>query len=455
MPLPLIPVGLAVASVLGGAFGIKKGMDAKSDYNSAKRWNKKAQELFDSAKADLESARESSQNSLEELGKTKFEILENSILPYVDAISKVKHFDYKSEDINEGDLRHDGGSLAIDLTGQSLVEMKELVSGGVTSLGAGGLAGLAAYGGVGMLGTASTGTAIGSLTGVAASNATLAWLGGGSLASGGLGMAGGTAVLGGIVAGPVLAVGGMMLASKAEEAKENAWANFDLAEVQAEEMGLARVKTEAIGSRLHEMNDVLISLNDEFIPLLQGLEKLIQEEPRRLSEARSRLGIVVVNLIDETIRIKILAEERSKGLLNKIKNIFLGNPVKKQIQTSLEAIAVELDSDRGRHFFSDLSGYDLGGEQLSKSTEDLRNDKEMLMNFLASDEPPEISFTLLDKKNQEGLHMAFSLAKTLDSLIKTKILNEDGSVVEESGEAVASGNIMLASLRENKTARAA
>ena len=451
MPLPIILAGMAIASAV---YGVKKGVDAKSDFDSAKNWNDKAKDLFEGAKEELEESRLRTQSALEELGGTKVAILSRSIIPFVSAFEKIKSFKYNSGVLGEGDLP-ENGQLEFDAMAESTMEVQSLIAGGAGSIGAGGLAGLAAYGGVGMLGTASTGTAIGSLTGVAASNATLAWLGGGSLASGGLGMAGGTAVLGGIVAGPVLAVGGMMLASKAEEAKEKAWANFDLAEVQAEEMGLARVKTEAIELRLHEMNDVLISLDDEFIPLLEGLEKLIKEEPRRLSEARSRLGIVVVNLIDETIRIKILAEERRKGLLNKIKNVFLGNPVKKQIQSSLEAIAVELDSVRGRHFFSDLSGYDLEGEQLNKSIEELRNDKEMVINFLASDEPPEISFTLLDKKNQAGLHMAFSLAKTLDSLIKTKILNEDGSVVEESGEAVETGRIVLTSLLEKNTARAA
>jgi len=59
--------------------------------------------------------------------------------------------------------------------------------------------------------TASTGAAIGSLTGAAATSATLAWLGGGSLAAGGLGVAGGALVLASIVTLPALiAVGGVL-----------------------------------------------------------------------------------------------------------------------------------------------------------------------------------------------------------------------------------------------------
>ena len=75
------------------------------------------------------------------------------------------------------------------------------------------IAALAAYTAVGTLGTASTGAAIGGLSGVAASNATLAWFGGGALAAGGGGMALGTAVLGGVVALP-LAFAGAELANK-------------------------------------------------------------------------------------------------------------------------------------------------------------------------------------------------------------------------------------------------
>jgi hypothetical protein len=60
-------------------------------------------------------------------------------------------------------------------------------------------------------GTASTGTAIVSLSGAAATNAALAWLGGGALAAGGAGMAAGEAVM--TLAGPVgWVLGGISLA---------------------------------------------------------------------------------------------------------------------------------------------------------------------------------------------------------------------------------------------------
>ena len=82
----------------------------------------------------------------------------------------------------------------------------------MNTVGAGaGMAGGAVVGGLMMAApacfgaAAGTGTAIGSLSGAAATNATLAFYGGGTVASGGLGMAGGAAVVGGVVT--VVAVG--------------------------------------------------------------------------------------------------------------------------------------------------------------------------------------------------------------------------------------------------------
>jgi len=105
--------------------------------------------------------------------------------------------------------------------------------GGIGGAAAGTAGGFAAAGAttsaVMALGTASTGTAISSLSGVAATNATLAALGGGSIAAGGGGMALGTAVLGGATLGVGLLVGGIIfsvtgskLSDKADEAYNQA-----------------------------------------------------------------------------------------------------------------------------------------------------------------------------------------------------------------------------------------
>jgi membrane protein implicated in regulation of membrane protease activity len=87
--------------------------------------------------------------------------------------------------------------------------MGENIQAGVSLFGgaAGGLTlTVGSIGLVTMFGAASTGTAISALSGAAATNALLAWFGGGALVMGGAGMAGGAAILVGIAVVPGVAI---------------------------------------------------------------------------------------------------------------------------------------------------------------------------------------------------------------------------------------------------------
>jgi len=300
MPIPFIIAG---AAILAGGYGVKKGLDAKSDFDKAKSLNSEAQDIFNTATSELEAAREKAQNSLNQLGKLKFSMYESKLIPFVEAFSKIKNIDFQDQRLKDefklAGLSHND-LRAIE---RSALEMQDVVTGGVTALGAGGLAGLAAYGGVGALASTAGGTAIAGLSGVAATNATLAWLGGGALSAGGFGMAGGAAVLGGIVAGPVLAVGGMMLASKAEEARHAASTNLSKARLAAEEMKTAAVATGAIQKRFAEITAVLKKLNKHFEPLLAGLQERVEAgtDYRRYSAA-DRTGVMMAAALAKTIK---------------------------------------------------------------------------------------------------------------------------------------------------------
>ena len=211
MPLPLIPVLLGGASLIAGAVGVKKGLDAKEDFDRAERIGKSAQRRHENAVANTKKSQERTTALLVELGTLRKNIATNELREFIEKVGNANLRNISREELDQmKNLVKE--SLAFDAKVGSL-------AGTVAS---GALAGFGATGSVGLLATASTGTAISSLAGAAATNATLAWFGGGALAAGGLGMAGGTAVLGGLVAGPALAVGGFMLANKAEEALEKA-----------------------------------------------------------------------------------------------------------------------------------------------------------------------------------------------------------------------------------------
>jgi len=105
-------------------------------------------------------------------------------------------------------------------SGNKVARLTAHHSTAMTAAGGAGLGTAAAAGSwslVALFGTASTGTAISTLGGAAASNATLAWLGGGALAAGGAGMAGGTLVLGSIALAPVVAISAWRSRWKAKE----------------------------------------------------------------------------------------------------------------------------------------------------------------------------------------------------------------------------------------------
>jgi len=139
-------------------------------------------------------ARVASGESLSLLGECKVKILNSSIYNFVNEFSKVTNV----ETDNSVDT-----SFELVIDEKELEELKELsviasslakgAAGGVVS---GAVTAFGAYSAAGILASASTGTAIATLSGAAATNATLAFFGGGSIAAGGLGIAGGTAVLG-------------------------------------------------------------------------------------------------------------------------------------------------------------------------------------------------------------------------------------------------------------------
>lgn len=275
MPIPFI---LGAAAIAAGAFGVKKGLDAKEDMNLAKDINEEAQAIANKAQESIEKAKDSTNERLVDLGKAKLNIMSTSVKDFVNTYSRIHNIRLK-DSVGLDELKD------FDPNSKEFLEMQEasftaseLATGGIGSLAAGSLAAAGAYGAVGTFAAASTGTAIAGLSGAAATNATLAWLGGGALSAGGFGMAGGMAVLGGIVAGPALAIGGAFLASKAESALYDAKSNRDKAEEfksQADDIvsTLTFVKNRAV-----QINDLLSKLNRYFVPAVKNLSALVETQ---------------------------------------------------------------------------------------------------------------------------------------------------------------------------------
>lgn len=225
-----VPVIVGVGMGVSALYGIYKGGKGVVDNKDAKALNESSQKIIERATENLDAARAICEKSLSELGSTKMESITNTMGNFITVFEKLKNVELKSTP----DLE----SLKIaEFSYQILDEIKQevslLTSSGLGITGgtsAGAMMAFGAFKGTMLLGTASTGTAIGTLSGAAATNATLAWLGGGSLASGGFGIAGGTMVLGSIVAGPALAIAGWFIGNKAATNLNDAKSNKVLAD---------------------------------------------------------------------------------------------------------------------------------------------------------------------------------------------------------------------------------
>ena len=256
-----IPVLLWGAAAALAATGSVKGAAALSDIDDAKEIGERAERRYKRRKRELNSTKDETNLAFEELGQFKVDIFNNQIRHIVQVLNNTSNKHAKSE--------LSGFNSTFDIA--ELKEMETMVQTSLelsTNLGSsaitGALAGFGVYGAVPMIATASTGTAISTLSGAAATNATLAWLGDGSLAAGGFGMAGGMVALGGIVAGPALAIGGFMLASKAEEALTEARAYSAEIDEAIDEMDLITEGLEGLKENAREIRHTLEEMVKRF-----------------------------------------------------------------------------------------------------------------------------------------------------------------------------------------------
>ena len=301
MPLPLLFITAAVAT---GTLGAGKTAIAVSDNMKATKLNTSANEAVDSARKDLERQREEVSFALQKLGEEKLFVLQNSVQGFLKSFETIKNVDFRESSGLE-ELKN------LNIEERDFEELKELgnfalnVAGGATAGIAGGaMTAIGAYGAASTFAASSTGTAISSLSGAAATNATLAFFGGGSLASGGLGMAGGTMVLGGLVAGPALLVMGMITGAKAQESLEKALENKAQSEEIVEALNTASFQCSSIRRRTSMFYNLLAHLDSFFLPQIWNMEDVIRNEGTdyRMYTTESKKKIAVVASTAKSIK---------------------------------------------------------------------------------------------------------------------------------------------------------
>lgn len=275
MPLPLI---IGVAAAAAGLYGAAKGVSGAIDHSNAKDINNDARSMVESASEKVEEQRKSTNNTLEDYGQRKLRAFNGVIAEFIEAFERVKNVELGESPELDKLTSGDFSNQALAGLRQDYQALKDAGLGLGAGLGGGAALAFGAYNGTMLLATASTGTAISSLGGVAATNATLAWLGGGSLAAGGYGMAGGMMVLGGIVAGPALAIFGHVLGNKGEEALNNARSNLEQARTIRDEAELMAGKLKAIGTVTALANTTFSKVSSQLRRAVAELKKVLESD---------------------------------------------------------------------------------------------------------------------------------------------------------------------------------
>ncbi|MGR7026355.1 hypothetical protein [Geodermatophilus sp. URMC 62] len=191
-------------------------------------------------------------------------------------------------------------------TGALTADVNWVKGAGMAALtGAGAYAGIP--GAVTALGAASTGTAISSLSGAAAQSATMAWLGGGSLAAGGGGVALGTAALGVVTIGPTMLIGGLTLNVQGEKAVTQAKEYEAKVAVAVEEQATFRSFLDALDSRISEVSGVLAGLVSRAQEALSTLEQLNFDPKEHAAEFQRALSLTFA--VRDVCRVALIGDD--------------------------------------------------------------------------------------------------------------------------------------------------
>ncbi|MBE8969200.1 hypothetical protein IQ277_24145 [Nostocales cyanobacterium LEGE 12452] len=309
----MIPLILGAIALGTAAFGAVKGAEGFGNMNEAKEIGERAQNRHSYAVSELKADWEATNELAEEYGQLQLDVMMTTVGRFLDFIER-----------NIGKSKQSEKEFLEELEGISVQQIKEykaaaleaeqFFNGGTKAIGAA----AAGYGGAMSLatsvGVASTGTLIGGLSGAAAWNATLAWLGGGSLAAGGGGMALGSLVLGGITVGPAVLIGGFVLAGEGEKALTKAWeynaeVNTAIVKIEAAKDFMQQVKR-----RITELKGVFECLNKSAILGLQELESLPSFDKNRDASKFQKVALFVKALA-EIMKTPVLDSE---GQLNPV-----------------------------------------------------------------------------------------------------------------------------------------
>jgi hypothetical protein len=269
--LPLVPLVLIATGATTGAAGGMQALIGTGKIHKARGIAESAKQEYEASLGKAESAAQSTNGRIQELAQEQ-------VTAQLTVLRMAEWLRAHERQVAQGaDLLLDG----LDVQIQEVAEICSVLPGGLSILQGIASAGLTGAGtavgvpiAVTSLATASTGVAISGLSGAAAHSATLAWLGGGSLATGGGGMALGATALNFVTVGPALLVGGLLLNGKGEKALTQATAYAAEVAVGVSQHRAFEVLLRAVDQRVTELRAILVDVRARANSALEELAVL-------------------------------------------------------------------------------------------------------------------------------------------------------------------------------------
>ncbi|MFB1345431.1 sortase [Helicobacter pylori] len=291
MPLPFILAGVAIAAA---GYGVKKGIDALDADCEADKFIKKAESLKEEATKKAESAESDCRRAFMRFGEKKLHVLSHTVSNFLDHFHRLNRSRITIEGINMQDIQ------------RQVSDARNLLN----QLNANGIDGDSAPG------------VIAGCVGLGASSFFTAGaiLGGGLAASGLAGMA----VIGGIVAGPALAILVALSADEMEKKRDDAKAYLSQVEVAVKKADVIVDNLQAVRKMADLFTKQITKLDVLFFSLSQDAIATMKKHHYDTSfynqKEKDQLCVTVSTLSSLSAFLKVSIMDEHQKLNKKVQN---------------------------------------------------------------------------------------------------------------------------------------
>ncbi len=293
MPLPFILAGVALAAA---GYGVKKGIDALDADCEADEFIKKAESLKEEATKKAKSAQSDCKLAFARFGEKKLRVLSHSVSNFLNHFHRLKRSTITIEGINMQDIQ------------RQVSDARNLLN----QLNANGIDGDSAPG------------VIAGCVGLGVSSFTTGAIMGGGLATSGLA---GMAVIGGIVAGPALAILGALSADEMEKKRDDAKAYCSQVEAAVKKADAMIDNLQAVRKMADLFTRQITKLDALFFSLSQDaiatMKKHHYDTSRYDQEEKDQLCVIVSTLSTLSAFLKVPIMDEHQKLNEKAKETLI------------------------------------------------------------------------------------------------------------------------------------